>query len=327
MRYDYAGLPVSLIRTAVETRPKRKQKMLSQFPRTGKLLNAAYALTLLVASLSTAFAQEGREKTEPLTVGSTVNTVLTLGSSAVSEASRLLESDPYWQFRGASYSNEGLISERNEARLGNQLNVEVAKKYKLVGEGQERANRIGQRVARASLRPNLVYHFHVMRDKEINAFSGPGGHIYVTTALMNLADDDELASVLSHEVGHVVARHSLKTIQQSQTLGSLANLFGSITGIAGDTAQELGTAAAQIAASGLLAVHNREEEREADFLGVRAMAKAGFNPQSMVMMFQKIQRVGEKNGDLLGAIFADHPDVDERIENTRYEINRMRGSK
>jgi predicted Zn-dependent protease len=253
--------------------------------------------------------------------------VLTLGSSAVGEASRLLETDPYWQFRNTSYSNVGLMSERDEARLGNQLNLEVSKKFKLVSEGQDRANRIGQRVARAGLRPNLVYHFHVMLDKEINAFSGPGGHIYITTALMNLADDDELASVLSHEVGHVVARHSLKTIQQSQTLGSLANLFGSITGIAGDGAQELGAAAAQIVAGGLLAVHNREEEREADFLGVRAMPKAGFNPQGMVTMFQKIQHVSEKDRDLLGAIFADHPDVDERIENTRYEINRMRAAK
>jgi predicted Zn-dependent protease len=305
---------------------KRKPIMLSRFPRTRKLLNAAYAFTLVIASLSIATAQR-REKTEPLTVDSTIKTVLTLGSSAVSEGARLLESDPYWQFRSVKYTNEGLMSERDEARLGNQLNVEVAKRYTLVAEGQERVNRIGQRVARASLRPNLVYRFHVMRDKEINAFSGPGGHIYVTTALMNLADDDELASVLSHEVGHVVARHSLKTIQQSQTLGSLANLFGSITGIAGDTAQELGTAAAQIVAGGLLAVHNREEEREADFLGVRALPKAGYNPQGMITMFQKIQRVGEKDGDLLGAIFADHPDVDERIENTRYEINRMRGSK
>jgi predicted Zn-dependent protease len=300
--------------------------MLSRFPRTRKLLNAACALTLLAASFSIATAQK-KEKTEPLTLGSTVNTVLTLGSSAVSEASRLVESDPYWQFRNTSYSNTGLMSERDETRLGNQLNLEVSKKFELVSEGQERVNRIGQRVARASLRPSLGYQFHVMRDKEINAFSGPGGHIYVTTALMNLANDDELASVLSHEVGHIVARHSLKTIQQSQTLGSLANLFGSITGVAGDSAQEVGTAAAQIVAGGLLAIHNREEEREADFLGVHAMAKAGFNPQGMVGMFQKIQRVSEKDRDLLGAIFADHPDVDERIENTRYEINRMRAAK
>lgn len=298
--------------------------MQTRSPNAGKRLHLAIALILFVASFSGAAAQnKHQEKAEPLTLGSAISAMLTLGSSAVGEASRVLESDPYWQFRGTSYSNEGLMSERDEARLGNQLNLEVSKKFRIVSEGQERLNRIGQRVARASLRPNLVYRFHVMRSKEINALSGPGGHIYVTTALMNLADDDELASVLSHEVAHVVARHSLKTIQQSQALGGLANLFGSLTGIAGDSAKELGTAAAQIVAGGILAVHNREEEREADFLGVRAMPKAGFNPQGMVTMFQKIQRVGDKDSDVLGAIFADHPDVDERIANTRYEINRM----
>ena len=293
-----------------------------------KALGAAFALVLLFTSFSSATAQKSSQaRSEPLTIGSTVSTIWTLGTSAFDEASRFLESDPYWQFRNAHYSNEGLLTERDEARLGYQLNVEVAKKYKFSTEGLERVNRIGQRVARTSLRPKLAYQFHIIRDKEINAFSGPGGHIYVTTALVNLANDDELASVLSHEVGHVVARHSLKTIQQSQTLGGLASLFGSITGIAGDTAQELGTAAAEIVASGLLAVHNREEEREADFLGVHGMAKAGFNPQGMLTMFQKIQKVSESDSDLLGAIFADHPGVEERIENTRYEINRMRGAK
>jgi predicted Zn-dependent protease len=302
---------------------KRKQNMFSRISRKVKLLNFVFALVLFVATFSSAVAQQSREKSELLTVGSAISAVLTTGSTTLGEASRLFESDPYWQFRNARYSNEGLMSERDELRLGDQLNMEVSKKFQVVSEGQERANRIGQRVARSSPRPNLVYRFHIIRDKEINAFSGPGGHIYITTALMNLANDDELASVLSHEIGHVVARHSLKTLQQSQALGGLASLFGSLTGLAGDTAQELGTAAAQIVASGLLAVHNREEEREADFLGVHTMAQAGFNPQGMVTMFQKIQRVGER--DLLGAIFADHPEVDERIENTRYEIARMRG--
>jgi predicted Zn-dependent protease len=294
---------------------------------TGRLKTLVFALALLVASFSIAAAQESsrqQQKTEPLTLSSALSSLLSAGESTFTEASRLLQSDPYWQFRSASYSNSGLMSERDEMRLGNQLNLEIGKKYKIVPTGQERANRIGQRVAHVSLRPNIAYRFHVISDKEINAFSGPGGHIYITTALMNLANDDELASVLSHEVSHIVARHSLKSIQQSQALRGLADLFGAVTGIAGDTAQEFGTAAAQIVASGLLAVHNREEEREADFLGLRAMAKAGFNPQGMVTMFQKIQKVGEKDKNLLGSLFADHPDVDERIENTRYEINRMR---
>jgi predicted Zn-dependent protease len=297
--------------------------MYSRFAR--QFLSATFALALVVASFTNTFAQQKeQEKTEPVTIGSAISTFLSIGESAFDEASRLVESDPYWQFRNAKYSNEGLISERDEVVLGDRLNLEVSKKYTFVSEGQERVNRIGQRVARASSRPNLNYHFHIMRDKEINAFSGPGGHIYITTALLNLANDDELASVLSHEVGHIVARHSLKTIQQSQALGGLASLFGSITGIAGDTAQELGTAAATIVAGGLLAVHNREEEREADYLGIHAMVRAGFNPQGMLTMFQKIQKVGESDSDLLGEIFADHPGVDERIQNTRYEINRMR---
>ena len=299
--------------------------MHSLIPRNGRLRALAFAAVLCVASAGIAAAQSlPLEKAEPVTVGSAVTSIVTIGESALSEASRLLQSDPYWQFRGARYSNEGLMSEREELRLGNQLHLEVGKKFKIVGEGRERADRIGQRVARASARPNLAYSFHVIRGKELNAFSGPGGHIYVTTALMNLADDDELAAVLSHEVSHVVARHSLKTIRQSQSLRGLADLFGSVTGIAGSTAQELGTAAATIVAGGLLAVHNREEEREADFLGVHAAAKAGFNPQGMVTMFRKIQRVGEKDSGLLGAVFADHPAVDERIENTRYEIGRMK---
>ena len=290
-----------------------------------RFLGIIFTLALALAPLSSTGAQEQRRtQSDQPSAGSVVSSLFDLGSSVLSSATRVLAEDPYSQFRGARYSNAGLLNERDEIRLGNQINVEARKRFEIISEGQERANRIGQRVARASQRPNLSYQFHIIRDKEINAFSGPGGHIYITSALMNLANDDELASVLAHEIGHVVARHSLKTIQQSQTLGGLADLFGSITGVAGDTAGQLGTAAARIFASGLLAVHNREEEREADFLGVHTMAKAGHNPEGMVTMFQKLQRVSRQDASLLGSLFNDHPDVDERISNTRYEINRMR---
>ncbi len=298
--------------------------MSSSVPRWGRLTAFAFALTLFWFSTAAAQTSAPEEKAESLTVGSAVTTVLSAGESTLTEVARLFQSDPYWQFRGASYSNSGLMSEQDEVKLGQKLHAEFGRKFTIVTEGQARADRVGQRVARASLRPNMTYSFHIIRDKELNAFSGPGGHIYITTALMNLASDDELASVLSHEVSHIVARHSLKTLQQSQNLRGLAEVFGSVTGIAGSTAQELGTAAATIVAGGLLAVHNREEEREADFLGVHAMAKAGYNPQAMLTMFQKIQTAGEKDEGILGAVFADHPGVNERIENTRYELSRMR---
>lgn len=232
--------------------------------------------------------------------------------------------DPYADFRSARYSNAGLLSEREEIKLGTQLHREVTKRFRLTDTGLERADRLGQRVAKVSGRPNLVYKFHVIETREINGFSIPGGRVYVTTALLRLANDNELASVLAHEVGHIVARHSLKTLKQSQEYNEIAKSLGELTGIAGNTARDLGVALGQMVGEGFLAIHTRGEEREADFLGVRTMSRAGFDSQGMVTMFQKLQRIEEQDSSLLGTLFSDHPDATERIENTRYEIARMK---
>lgn len=239
-------------------------------------------------------------------------------------ATHIAAPDPYADFRGLNYSNVGLISERDEIRLGSRLHLEVLKKYTPSQFGQNRANQIGQRVANASRRPNMTYHFFVINDRSINAFSGSGGYVYVSSALVKVANDDELAAVLAHEVGHIVARHSLKSIEKSEQMNSIAEWFGSVTGIAGKTAERMGKTAANIVGEGLLAVHTREEEREADYLGVHCAQKAGFQPQGMITMFQKLQRLSKENAGILGSIFDDHPDVQERIENTAYELARSK---
>ena len=232
--------------------------------------------------------------------------------------------DPYSDFRNARYSNVGLLNERDEIKLGTQLHREVTKKFNLTDAGLDRVERIGQRCAKASLRPTLLYKFHVIQSREINGFSLPGGHIYVTTALLRLANENELASVLAHEVGHLVARHSLQTLKKSKEYDDVARQLGELTGVAGDLGRDLGVALGRMIGAGFLTIHSRDEEREADFLGVRTMPRAGFDPQGMVSMFQKLERVEEQNSDLLGSLFSDHPDAGERIENTRYEIARMR---
>src|SRR5205807_7132247 len=79
--------------------------------------------------------------------------------------------DPYSDYRNARYSNAGLLSERDEIKLGAQLHREVTKKYNLTDVGLDRVDRIGQRCVRASLRPTLVYKFHVIQGREINGFS------------------------------------------------------------------------------------------------------------------------------------------------------------
>jgi predicted Zn-dependent protease len=233
--------------------------------------------------------------------------------------------DPYSEFRYARYSNAGLLNESEEIKLGLQLHREVTKKFRLTDIGLDRVERIGQRCAKASLRPGLLYKFHVIQSREINGFSLPGGHVYITTAMLRLANDNELASVLAHEVGHLVARHSLKTLKKSQEYNEIAKSLGELTGVAGDVARDLGVTLGQMVGAGLLTIHTRDEEREADFLGVRTMPKAGFDPQGMITMFQKMQRIEKQDSNLLGSLFSDHPDVEERIENTRYEIARMKG--
>jgi len=232
--------------------------------------------------------------------------------------------DPYSDFRNVRYSNAGLLSERDEIKLGAQLHREVTKKYNLTDAGLDRVDRIGQRCARASLRPGLVYKFHVIQGREINGFSIPGGHVYVTTALLRLANDNELGAVLCHEVGHLVARHSLQTLKKSKEYDDIAKSLGDLTGVAGSIARDLGVSLGQIVGAGMLTIHSRDEEREADFLGVRTMPGAGLDPQGMITMFQKLLRIEERDSDLLGSLFSDHPDAQERIENTRYEIARMR---
>jgi predicted Zn-dependent protease len=240
------------------------------------------------------------------------------------EANAAQFDDPYSDFRNARYSNSGLLSERDEIKLGMQLHREVTKKFGLTDVGLDRVERIGQRCAKTSLRPTLLYKFHVIQSREINGFSLPGGHVYVTTSLLKLANDSELASVLAHEIGHVVARHGLKTLKKSKEYDDIAKSLGELTGVAGSVARDLGVTLGQMVGAGMLTIHSRDEEREADFLGVRGMARAGFDPRGMITMFQKLQRIEEQDSSLLGSLFSDHPDAEERIENTRYEIARMR---
>jgi len=232
--------------------------------------------------------------------------------------------DPYADFRHARYSNAGLLNERDEIKLGAQLHREVTKKYNLTDVGLARVEHLGQACARSSLRPNLTYKFHIIQNREINGFSLPGGHIYATTALIKMANDNELGSVLCHEVGHVVARHSLKTLKKSREYDDIASSLGELTGVAGSIARDLGVALGKMGGALMLTVHTRDEEREADFLGVREMPGASLDPQGMITMFQKLLKIEEQHSDLLGSLFSDHPDAQERIDNTRYEITRMK---
>lgn len=296
---------------------------------TSRLFTVFFVLISFITFHQEAYSQKSRAKQKPKVTATaqTQKQQPTIFDSAIETVSSVFSTDPYYQFRNVSYSNEGLLKEADEIKLGSELHKEIIKKYNITTEGHARVVRIGQKIAVLSKRSNLKYNFYVYQANEINAFATPGGYIYVATGLLKIASDDELASVMSHEVGHIVARHSLKSLQNAQAVGGIADLIGSITGIAGKDAQDLGKMATQILASPILFAYSREQEREADFLGINNLYKAGYNINAMVTMFEKLQKIRKTEPGLLDSIFSSHPDVDERIENTKYEIIRLTATK
>jgi predicted Zn-dependent protease len=231
----------------------------------------------------------------------------------------------YDKFRNATYSNNGLMSEQQELQLGAQVHQQVLQQYRLVQDPEinEYVESLGERLARASRRPNIPYHFYVIDDPAVNAFSIPGGYVYVNTGLLRLAQsEDELAAAMAHEIGHVAARHGLRNIKKAQHTALLFGILGIGAEIAtgGSGAGQMARAASELLAAGVMTKNSREFEREADFLGLYNMSAVGYDPEGMVRIFQRLGGAGSASKSATGGIFASHPDSAEREHNTETEI-------
>ncbi len=243
----------------------------------------------------------------------------------------LAQSNPYDKFRNRIHSNKGYLSEEDELKLAEQVHQELLKETRLVQDRSinEYVNSVGQRLARASGRPNIPWRFYVVDDKSINAFATLGGRVYVHTGLLAATRSEaQLASVLGHEIGHIVGRHGLENIKKAQKysiFAGLAAIGGAILG--GQAGADLGGAAGNLIAGGFLMKHSRDAEREADFLGLYNLKDAGYNTGGMVEMFEILEDVSASSPNAFGSILASHPAPRERAANTRREIDQhLRGS-
>jgi predicted Zn-dependent protease len=241
------------------------------------------------------------------------------------------QSDPYDKFRNREYSNRGYLSEEDEMKLGEQVHRELLKQARLVEDPGLNAyiNALGQKLARNSGRPNIPWRFYVVDDKSINAFATLGGRVYVHSGLLAATTSEaQLASVLGHEIGHIVGRHGLENVKRSQkygTLAGLAQIAGAVLG--GQAGAGIGELAGNMIAGGYLMKHSRDAEREADYLGLYNIRRAGYNTGGMVEMFQILQKVTQSSPNALGGVLASHPPAGERATNTTREINdHLRGS-
>ena len=210
-----------------------------------------------------------------------------------------------------------------EIALGKQLAQEVERSAKMVDDPvvTEYVNRVGQNLVRNS-DARVPFTIKVIDSDEVNAFALPGGFFYVNSGLILRAQEEsELAGVMAHEIAHVAARHGTK----QATKGDLIQL-ASIPAMIFIPYTWAGYAAYQglnflIPMSFLK--FSRDAEREADFLGLQYTYKAGYDPNSYVTFFERIQADEKRRPGTIGKAFSTHPPTPERIENTQKEIARI----
>ncbi len=210
-----------------------------------------------------------------------------------------------------------LISTRQEVAIGESLVEDIESKNKVTQDSTlaDYINQVGQKIASGSDRRDVEYHFKVLESEEINAFACPGGFIYIYAGLLRIMDNEaQLAGVLAHEIGHVVARHSVKRLQQVLGLQVLLSL-------ALGESSELAQKALATGMGVILQGYSRQNEFEADYNGAYYMTKAGYNPEGMIQLFGKFEEMekGRKNA-FLDQLLASHPPTPDRIAKVKEHI-------
>lgn len=194
---------------------------------------------------------------------------------------------------------------------------------------------IGDRVAAESDLPDGEFTFTLLDSEVPNAFALPGGYVYVTRGLLALAETEaEVAGVLGHEIGHVTARHTAQRQTRATGAGLLATL-GTIGAaiFGGDVAGQLAQQVAGAGAEAYLASYSRDQEFQADQLGVGYMTAAGYDPQAMASFLEKLdaeatldREIAGGGGDPAESWFASHPRTLDRVQRAVDEAKATAGS-
>jgi predicted Zn-dependent protease len=209
-----------------------------------------------------------------------------------------------------------LLSESEEIQLGKQTDVQVRKQYGVYEDQKLNAylHDMCQRLAKVSHRPNLPYKFEMVDASAVNAFAVPGGYVYFTRGILaSLNNEAELAGVMGHEIGHITARHSAQQYSRAQ----LAQ-FGLVVG--GLFLPDLVSGVAQLGVGMLFLSFSRDNERQADELGVEYASKAGYDAKELAAFFETLERMnpGSDRSGLPGW-FSTHPSPDDRVVAVRRE--------
>lgn len=212
--------------------------------------------------------------------------------------------------RGVQIIQLSSLSDRQEVALGEQINEELVSSEFTLYQNQDinqYVDAIGQRLVPYSDRSDIPYTFQVVQDDQINAFATMGGYVYVTTGLIALADNEaQLASVVGHEIGHIVARHAVEQMREM----AIASGVATAAGVDQNAAVAIGVELA------IRRPNSRRDELEADRLGLENLIRAGYAPSAMVAFMEKLQGQGG-----IPAILSTHPATSTRIDALNAQID------
>src|SRR3989442_4142411 len=210
-----------------------------------------------------------------------------------------------------------------EIALGKQLAQEVERSAKLIDDPvvTEYVNRVCQNLVRNS-DAKVPFTIKVIDSDEVNAFALPGGFFYVNSGLILRAQEEsELAGVMAHEISHVPARHGTRQATKGELmqLASIPAMIFIPYSMAGYAMYQ----GLNMAIPLTFLKFSRDAEREADFLGIQYMYKAGYDPNSYVTFFERVQADEKRRPGTIPKVFSTHPPTPERIANTQKEIARI----
>jgi hypothetical protein len=213
------------------------------------------------------------------------------------------------------------VSKEQQEQLGRQAMAEVYKQMPVLPDSSpetQYVRQLGQRLA--SVIPQQYswpFEFHVVQQKEINAFALPGGPMFVNIGTIAAADNEaQLAGVMAHEMSHVYMQHSIKLMKKAQTTQGLAAILGGLAGAIGGTVGGLARAGIGIGAGVISLKYSRGDEQQADEVGAVIMYRAGYNPKAMADFFQKLASEGSGGPQFL----SDHPNPGNREQTIEQEI-------
>jgi predicted Zn-dependent protease len=212
------------------------------------------------------------------------------------------------------------ISAREHA-LGREAAAEVERTTGLVRDPAVvgYVGEVGQRLTSTTAAPGVTWTFSVADDDEPNAFALPGGYVYVSRGLLSLLNsEDELAGVIGHEVGHVMARHAVRRVTAATPFAVLFGLPAAVLGVVSPGVGGVVAGAGTLVGGVVLAPYSREQEREADRLGMELAAKAGWEPGGLSSALRTLARASRLSGQdpARSSFFSTHPAIAERVEDT-----------